>query len=100
MTEEMIRAARDFVASFEAVFGDDWQYTKEMLGIQDEYESHEQAVACRALGLETISIISEGGTFLEPGVEDETEDWGNRGALLQRYRQLKRLLQESDMGEV
>jgi hypothetical protein len=91
MTEEMLRATRDFVASFEEVFGDDWQYTKEMLGIRDE--TPEQAVASRAAGLETIPIISEGGTFLEPQVDDEIEHWGNRGALLQRYRRLKRLLQ-------
>lgn len=93
MTEEIVRASRDFVASFEAVFGDDWQYTKEMLGIREE--TPEQAAVLRTMGLETIEIISKGGSFLEPRVEDETEDWGNRAELLQRYRQLKRLLEES-----
>jgi hypothetical protein len=44
------------------------------------------------MGLEDIPIIAEGGTFLDPRVDDEIEDWGNRGALLRDYRRLKRLL--------
>lgn len=92
MTQEMLDAIRDFVASFEVMFGDDWPYTKEMLGIRDE--TPEQSAAAHAMGLETIPIIADGGTFLDPRVEDEIDHWGNRGALLQQYRRLKRLLQE------
>ena len=92
MSADMLAAIRDFVTSFEAVFGDDWQYTKEMLGITGE--TPEQSEAAKAMGLETIPIIAEGGTFLDPRVDDEIEDWGNRGALLRDFRRLKRLLSE------
>jgi hypothetical protein len=72
------------------VFGSDWSYSKEMLGIQEE--TLEQAAAAKAMGLEMIPIISPGGTFLEPKIEDEVENWGNRAALLEAYRKLKKLL--------
>lgn len=48
------------------------------------------------MGMGSIDIISENGTFLNPMVEDEIEDWGNRGALLDQYRNLKKLLIEDE----
>ena len=72
---------------FEEVFHDDWSHSKEMMGIQDE--SKEQLADLAKLGLETIHMIRPDGTFLEPKVADELEDWGNRGALLKAYRKLK-----------
>ena len=53
---ELIEALREFLGAFEVVFQHDWNYTKIMIG--DEVE---------------------GGTFLKPGLEDESEDWGSRG---------------------
>jgi hypothetical protein len=90
MDDETSQAVRFFLESFETVFGSDWSYTREMLGIQKE--THEQAAYAKSMGLESIPIISPGGTFLEPQVEDEVENWGNRAALLEAYRKLKRLL--------
>ncbi len=91
MNDDLLQAVRDFLDAFENVFDKDWNYTKEMLGVRGE--TAEQAEAARKMGLETIPIVSKNGTFLCPGVEDETSDWGNRGALLERYRTLNRLLQ-------
>lgn len=77
----------EFIKAFEEVFHNDWKYTEEMLGVYKETE--EQKNNAKEMGLETIEIISEEGTFLRPRIEDETEDWGNRGALLKAYRTLK-----------
>jgi len=62
---EITKALAEFVGAFEVVFRYDWAYTKIMFG--DE---------------------ADGGSFVEPGLEDESEDWGARGALLEKYRAL------------
>lgn len=62
---EVEKALSEFMGAFEVVFRYDWEYTKIMIG--DEVS---------------------GATFVEPGLEDETEDWGARGALLEKYRAL------------
>ena len=81
---------RDFLDAFEEVFDRDWTRTKEMLGIPAE--SDEQKRAAEEMGLETIPIIADDGTFIHPKVEDEVEDWGRRGRLLQAYRALRRFV--------
>ena len=91
MEDKLRDSIEKFLGAFETVFDEDWTYTKEMLGIVEETE--EQAKDAREFGLETIHIISPDGTFLNPKVEDETEDWGSRGELLEQYRKLKALLQ-------
>jgi hypothetical protein len=65
-----------FVGAFEEVFERDWEYARTMLSPAD-------------IGL----FIAPGGTFLNPGVEDEVEDWGALAELLDRYRQLLRVMQ-------
>jgi hypothetical protein len=66
MTNDQItKALAEFVGAFEVVFRYDWAYTKVMIG--DE---------------------AEGASFIEPCLEDESEDWGARGALLEKYRAL------------
>lgn len=82
----------EFLESFEEVFDRDWAYTKEMLGIAAEVETEEQKQALQQMGLETIYLISPDGTFINPKIDDETEDWGNRGKLLKAYRKLKKLM--------
>ena len=84
-------AVREFLEAFEAVFGSDWKYTQEMLGIVNE--SPARAAAACDLNPEEIPIIARDGTFLEPGIDDEIENWGHRGLLLERYRRLKRLVE-------
>ncbi len=85
---------QNFIKAFEDVFDKDWEYSKEMMGIHGQ--SEDQKMLDKKLGLEIIDIISEEGTFLNPMVDDEIEDWGNRGSLLQQYRILKKILKEID----
>ncbi|MBC7819515.1 MAG: hypothetical protein IAG10_21750 [Planctomycetaceae bacterium] len=82
--------AREFLDAFEEVFDRDWEYTKEMLGIHGQTE--EQKMAAAEIGLESIPIIADDGTFAHPKVHDEVEDWGNRGRLLIAYRALKKAI--------
>lgn len=61
--DELQRTISEFVGAFEVVFRYDWNYSSGMIGDAE-------------------------ANFLEPDVEDENEDWGARGALLERYRAL------------
>jgi hypothetical protein len=63
-------AVADFEGAFKVVFRYDWQYTKAMIGDK-----------------------AEGATFIEPGLEDEIDNWGARGALLEKYRALVAVMQ-------
>lgn len=76
-----------FFEVFEEVFDRDWAYSKTMMGIQEE--TAEQRELNMKLKIESVEAISSRGTFLNPMVENETEDWGNRGELLRLYRILK-----------
>lgn len=82
---------REFLEAFEEVFDRDWGYTKEMLGIHDETDEQKRAAAEAGLG-PSMPIIADDGTFIQPKVEDEVEDWGNRARLLDAYRALKKEL--------
>lgn len=74
---EFLSSLMRFWCSFEAVFGQaDWEMTRDVL-------------TCDTLDW----YIHPNGTFLEPGVEDESNNWGNRGALLDSYRRLKHQLE-------
>lgn len=81
-------ATKEFLDAFEEVFDRDWDYTKSMLGIRAETEEQKKAAA--EMGLESIPIVAEDGTFVHPKVEDEVEDWANRARLLAAYRELKK----------
>lgn len=87
MKEDLKLSVVEFLEIFEEVFHNDWEYTKSMLGIEDE--SLEQSLNAKDLGLQTIDILSRDGTFLNPNIEDETENWGNRAKLLHKFRELK-----------
>lgn len=67
---ELLDACREFLAHFENVFDHDWEQTKDRIGDADFVP----------------------GTFLAPGVPDESDNWANRGSLLASYRRLKQLL--------
>jgi hypothetical protein len=69
--DEFENAVAEFVWAVEELFQRDWQYTEEM-----------------------FPFIEEGGTFLEPNLEDESENWGHRGIFLERFRKLRRVMQQ------
>jgi hypothetical protein len=71
-----------FMHSFEWVFDGEWEVFTEAV-IRDTDHIY----------------IAEGGTFLNPGVEDESNNWANRGSLLGHYRRLKAIMEELDMTE-
>lgn len=75
--KELQDAVAEFVGAFEVVFRYDWSYTRSMFG-----------------------DVARGATFIEPGLEDETEDWGSRGALLEKYRHLVSVMQRLGMEPV
>jgi hypothetical protein len=58
-----------FVEHFELVFGNDWGMTRSCIANAD--------------------MIAADGTFLEPGVDDESNNWSNRGGLLAAYRKVR-----------
>ena len=69
--QELVAAMLRFVGAFQIVFQHDWDYTLIMIGDEEE-----------------------GPTFLAPGLEDESEDWGARGALLEAHRHLLKVMKE------
>jgi hypothetical protein len=85
MTDDLRKSVDKFLYAFEKVFDEDWSYTKEQLGM---YSSNSELKDDPA----TIHLIAPNGTFLDPKIDDEKEDWGYRGMLLEEYRNLKLLL--------
>lgn len=69
------RALLELVDSLAAVFDNDWEFTSEQLHVHAE-----------------PWFIAQGGTFLRPGVDDESNNWMNRGSLLAAYRRAVRVL--------
>lgn len=59
--DELLSALNQFVSFFELVFDADWEMTKGCMEDSDHF------------------II---GTFIHPMVDDESNNWGNRGAFL------------------
>ena len=69
MNDELKNLLTEFMSSFELVFGNDWEVSKSRL--------------CG-----DFDFIAPDGTFLSPGVDDESNNWANRGHLLDVYRRL------------
>lgn len=76
---EVMKAYENFLSAFENVFHYDWEMTK----------------GC----ISDPCFISEQGTFISPGCDDESNNWANRGSLLATYRQLKKVLGEPPVEE-
>lgn len=62
---DLLPVLRKFLAAFDTVFGADWDFTK--------YQ---------------ITRMENPETFLEPGVDVESDDWQNRKALLKFHHEL------------
>ncbi len=71
MEMELTNAAAEFVRYFELVFDNDWDHTKNIIQDPERYIK---------------------GTFANPGVGDEENNWANRARILESYRRLKALL--------
>lgn len=62
-----------------------------MMSIQEETD--EQKKIAKEMRLEIIEFISSDGTFLNPKIDDETDHWGYRRALLENYRRIKGIIE-------
>lgn len=72
--KELEQVISEFVGAFEIVFRYDWDYSKAMMGDEEE-----------------------GCNFIEPGLNDEIDNWGARGILLEKYRDLIAAMKERNM---
>lgn len=72
---ELLSAYESFLSCFELVFDNDWE--------------------CTLFKIKSENYISENGTFIEPCIDDESNNWANRGGLLAEYRHLKSLIEQS-----
>lgn len=66
---------RELIEQLNLVFHDDWSYTRAAI-VSDE-------------------LIHDSGTFLQPRVRDEENNWANRARLLEAYRRAVLSLGES-----
>ncbi|MDH0894473.1 MULTISPECIES: hypothetical protein [unclassified Pseudomonas] len=76
-SEALQKAISEFVGAFEVVFHYDWDYTSIMIG-------------------------GEEPSFIQPGLtsNEESEDWGARGALLERYRNMVAAMKAAGLSPV
>ncbi len=75
--EELEVAINTFVSRFELVFHEDWQMTQSC--VNDE------------------NFIHKNGTFINPNIEDEDNNWWNRGGLLKSYRDLCHIMKQKEI---
>ena len=75
---ELLDVLTDFVFSFNLVFDSDWEMTKGCL------EDPEYLIK---------------GTFINPLVDDESNNWANRGLLLANWRNLLECMERSGVLE-
>lgn len=68
----------EFIEGFIIVFDDDWNYTREILKDPEIFDYY----------------ISPEGSFLSPQIDDEYNNWKNRGALLESFRKMKDFFKE------
>jgi hypothetical protein len=73
--QELEEAISRFATMFELVFDNDWEMTK--ICISDS------------------SYVEDNATFINPGVNDEDNNWGNRGSLLSAHRNLVKVLEKN-----
>jgi len=76
--KELNQLISNFISAFDAIFSIDWQHTK---GCLEESQFY----------------ISPNGTFINPGVSDEGNNWGNRPFLLNSYRELVTYIEKHDI---
>lgn len=76
--EDLFRLVSEFLSAYYLIFETDWAHTKSCLENSEFF-------------------ISSSGTFINPGVEDESNNWGNRATLLSAYRKLVEYIENNDI---
>lgn len=72
------KALIDLTNAMYAVFENDWYHTRMMI-VEDDVGG----------------FIGKSATFLNPEVEDESQDWANRAGLLEAYRRAVSVLSKN-----
>lgn len=75
--ESLLPLIANFMDCFETVFSNDWECTK--ANLRDDWID---------------MAIAPSGDFIHPDVDDESNNWANRGCLLRAYRALRDALPE------
>ena len=76
--EELHRLIRQFLATFEIVFDNDWALT----------------IACLK---DPSQFNQKGQTFLSDNEQEIINNWHNRACLLHKYRELKKFMTDRDL---
>lgn len=76
--DEMFNALNRFAFCFQLVFDADWEMTRGCIDESDDFIN---------------------GTFINPMVDDESNNWANRGALLESWRRLLICMERLDVLE-
>ena len=77
--EDLCQSLARFLGAFQLVFGDEWDYSREML-------EREMAYA-----------VSKDGTFINPGQGYERKNWGARTALLKSHAELLEVMKANGL---
>lgn len=75
---DLFRLISEFLSAYYAIFEMDWEHTK--LCLEDPE-----------------NFISPSGTFINPEVDDEGNNWGNRPMLLNAYRKLVEYIENNNI---
>lgn len=78
--ERFLSLVNEFLSATIFIFDMDWEHTKYCM-------------------LDIKSFVSSRGTFIDPQVEDEGNNWGNRPGYLEAYRKLKLFMEENEIIE-
>jgi len=88
--EQLRVAVARFLTAFEAVFHEDWAYTRSMLGMgTPEQDEKAKAELLRIFGEPPQPPGDPEATFLDPRDPDADNNWGNYGLLLEAYAKLR-----------
>jgi hypothetical protein len=78
--ERFLSLVNEFLSATMFIFDMDWDHTKYCM-------------------LDINSFVSSSGTFIDPQVEDEGNNWGNRPGYLNAYKKLKIFMEENEIIE-
>ena len=105
MNENLNTEIKKFIEYFEQVLDKDWDYTSEMLGLPfgeekknillKQHEEYEKVFG------EQEPFEYDSGTFLKPSIplEDACRDWGHKELLIKSYKNIKKLLEDTEQDD-
>ena len=105
MNENLKTEIIKFIECFEQVLDKDWDYTSEMLGIpfgeeKKKIELKQTEEYEKVFGYQNPTDYDD-GTFLNPSIplEDACRDWGHKALLLKSYKNIKKIIEDTEQGD-